>query len=194
MSDVDQGIQLRSASSADQAAVVALHVLSRTRAYRPFLAPSALKAFPGEVEAFWSRWFAAPPGSDRLLVIAREANDLVGFGLCEVREDRVMIRALHVHPSHQGRGIGTTLLRRLVDAAAGWGFREPVLHVIAQNNQARRFYEAHDWVDTGHRHRHELGGTDVAVVEYRYTGCGARRRGRPDMNAGPSADIACSAG
>jgi L-amino acid N-acyltransferase YncA len=52
------------------------------------------------------------------------------------------VRSVYVRRAERGRGVGTQLLRRLVDDAAACGLESLTLSVLADNTAARRLYEA----------------------------------------------------
>jgi GNAT superfamily N-acetyltransferase len=68
-----------------------------------------------------------------------DAGMLVGVMAIQAVRDVTLVRHAYVRPSHQSRGIGTALLRALVDPIAG-----PVLvGTWAAADWAIRFYERH---------------------------------------------------
>jgi ribosomal protein S18 acetylase RimI-like enzyme len=65
---------------------------------------------------------------------------LAGMLWLESRPDCVYISQLQVSPAHQGRGIGTAVLRGVIDQAAAEGL--PVaLSVVFANRRAKSWYE-----------------------------------------------------
>lgn len=86
------------------------------------------------------------PGAEkRLILLAREKNEVLGFLCLYLDADSrwgALLDNLHVHPDYKGRGYGSALTAR----AANWllGKRPQsglYLWVYEQNHQARRFYE-----------------------------------------------------
>jgi mycothiol synthase len=75
--------------------------------------------------------------------IATRGEDIVGFLLArQWREEGVgFVDILAVHPDHQGRGIGTTLLASAFVAFAEAGLREAQLGVGSFNARGLRVYE-----------------------------------------------------
>ncbi len=73
--------------------------------------------------------------------VAKDADQIVGFvaGLKELKQNH--IEALHVLPQYQGKGIGTALLKTVLD----WlGDEKPiVIEVVAYNLNAQEFYKKH---------------------------------------------------
>jgi ribosomal protein S18 acetylase RimI-like enzyme len=102
-----------------------------------------------------------PPGEQRLHV-AEEAGAIVGFGSCGVQRTPALVSSgyeseiwcVYVLPSHQRRGIGSALMRRMADDLQDRGLRGMAVWVVQQNRPATRFYE-------------RLGGKLVADKEER---------------------------
>ncbi len=159
-------VSVREGHAGDLEQIAALHALSQLATYGPFLHDRARDAVPDEAHAFWTDWFAQQPQRRRALLVAEDSARLVAFGLCEGNASAAMLRALHVRPGRHGEGTGSLLLMRLVATAEQWGARRLHLNVIVHNLNARRFYEAHHWSDTGHRFTHAVGGQLVMVARY----------------------------
>ncbi len=86
-------------------------------------------------------WYLQRP--DGLHFVAEEA-EVLGF-LLALREEGplagVHVHNLAVHPSHQGRGVGTALLQAAIGEARSRGASTVRLEVRTGNDKARRFYE-----------------------------------------------------
>lgn len=101
----------------------------------------------------WRRWFH--PGS--VFFAVRDASDVVGM-VCSAPDDGeladddlVWLLAMWVAPEARGRGAGDGLVDAVVEAARESGARTVALHVIDDNDPARRLYERNGFVDSGHR-------------------------------------------
>jgi GNAT superfamily N-acetyltransferase len=106
---------------------------------------AALRADPQVVRALLDQqyeareagWATSSPGADDLAILLDA--DPVGRLVLERRPDGIRIVDLAIAPAEQGRGIGTSVLRWVLDEADA--VRVPVmLHVVA-DNPARRLYE-----------------------------------------------------
>jgi ribosomal protein S18 acetylase RimI-like enzyme len=84
--------------------------------------------------AFHERWFDATG----VRIITCDGLD-VGVLDVEDRPAEVFLARIEILPEHQGRGIGTRLLRQLVGDAAIRG-RPVVLEVLTSNQRARFLY------------------------------------------------------
>jgi mycothiol synthase len=78
-----------------------------------------------------------------LSILAWDADRLVGFIVALRREHEAVgyIALLAVAPSHQRRGLGTSLLGSAFTAFAGAGLREAQLSVASDNPRGLRLYE-----------------------------------------------------
>ncbi|MFB6308152.1 MAG: GNAT family N-acetyltransferase [Haloarculaceae archaeon] len=89
--------------------------------------------------------------SDELLV-AREDNELLGFvmftvesGKYEQDVTRGLIENLYVVPRRRNEGIGSELLEAAETELAEAGAETIALEVVADNEEARRFYRRHGY-------------------------------------------------
>nr|WP_254538146.1 GNAT family N-acetyltransferase [Halomarina sp. BCD28] len=78
------------------------------------------------------------------------STDVVGFvmfspetGVYEQAEKKGVVENLYVEPGRRGEGIGSALLSAAEDALRADGAAVVILDVMAENEDARRFYEAH---------------------------------------------------
>jgi GNAT superfamily N-acetyltransferase len=121
---------LRDAVADDAEELATLFLGSRSRAM-PWLAR------PHD-EPSTRRWVQHVLLAEQHVRVAQEGHRLLGFAA--VSGD--WLEQLYVHPDHQGRGVGRTLLEDVQRRASG-GLR---LHVFTRNAPARRFYEAAGFV------------------------------------------------
>ena len=78
---------------------------------------------------------------------ARVDDRLVGFMRLvrcrrEARLHVAEVRSVHVSPEVRRQGVGTALLRRLVEEARALDIESLILSVLADNAAARRLYES----------------------------------------------------
>jgi mycothiol synthase len=129
------GVQFRSLDvDADAAAVHALDDLS--------FSPNA-DYDPSSLEEFREGTLAVHDLDPGLSVIAEAAGAMAGFLLTRVwpEQSAGFVEILAVHPDHQGRGVGTALLRRAFAGYADAGLREAQLGVASDNPRAFELYE-----------------------------------------------------
>ena len=91
--------------------------------------------------------------------VAMLGERIVGVGLAE--EDRVS--DLWLAAASRGKNIGSRLLRKLEDEIRARGHKEAKLRVVANNENAIRFYLARGWRQA-ERFRHEVLGCDMLVM------------------------------
>ena len=117
---------------------------------------------PWTAHHFWSelgqvatRWYR----------VALDGPALVGYaGLCDY-PDEAYVQTLAVAPAAAGRGLGTLLLRELLDEAARRGQRAVSLEVRADNDVAQRLYARHGFRQVGvRRGYYPPSGTDALVL------------------------------
>jgi ribosomal protein S18 acetylase RimI-like enzyme len=124
-------IRERGATDADYDALWRLHADSM----RDYVA-----ATYGWVEAEQERYFRehwAGRRAQRLLV---EGDAIVAVFIIETRAAEHFLTLMEVAPSHQGRGLGSALVRRFLDGAAAAGLPAR-LTVMKANPRARSLYE-----------------------------------------------------
>jgi ribosomal protein S18 acetylase RimI-like enzyme len=90
------------------------------------------------------------PGGD--FVVAFLGGDLVGMGgLLRLSDEDAEIKRMRIHPDHQRRGFGRTILKALEDRAAYLGFRELSLDTTEEQRAAQRLYEDSGYTEIGRR-------------------------------------------
>lgn len=92
------------------------------------------------IQAFRDAW---DPDRDRVW-LAHQDGRLVGYvAVCHRDGDeRAQLRYLYVDPVVRGQGLGTGLVRRVVDFARDRGYAGVMLWTMEGLNAARRLYEA----------------------------------------------------
>jgi ribosomal protein S18 acetylase RimI-like enzyme len=109
-----------------------------------------------QTERAWRDWAAGRWRAGAAAVFAGRRGDGTVVGTATSAEYDAEPGVAHVYamwvaPDARGAGVG----RALVDAVAGWardrGCRRLVLSVTETNDDARRFYEACGFADTGER-------------------------------------------
>lgn len=99
------------------------------------------------------------------LFVAVVDGTVVGFAqggpTPEGPADTVVSR-IYVQPDRWGAGIGTELLDRLTTALGNDGYADAWLHVLAENDVGRGFYEARGFVEV---ERHDTTMEGVTVEE-----------------------------
>ncbi|WP_276260425.1 GNAT family N-acetyltransferase [Haloglomus litoreum] len=103
---------------------------------------------------------------ERSVFVAEIDGGVVGFAELVPDDDedaRCHLYRIYVASAHWGRGVGGALLDRAEAAARERGFERLELSVMAANERAVRFYEAHGFDRIGSTHDDAMG---VQVHEY----------------------------
>jgi len=107
----------------------------------------------------WEKFFRFSSRDDGQGVVALVNGAVVGFILCECRDDRVHVAHVAVHPTQQGLGIG----RSLIKAACADGL--PVtLNVRLSNLRAQELYARLDFQVCELKAAHYDDGEDALVM------------------------------
>ena len=87
--------------------------------------------------------------------VVRQGSEDVGVMAVSRGREAIRLNQLYIVPKHQGRGIGTVCMEKLLDEARGRGV--PVrLRVLKVNARAAAFYERHGFTVSGESDTHIL--------------------------------------
>jgi len=141
------GLTIRAAEPEDSAAIGRVHVDAWRSAYAGLIPDEVLVGMSQRNQAVqWARILARPRPRDAVFVGVDESDGLVGFGNCgPVRSQGTPgegeVYTLYVDPDHQGAGIGSALLKVLLETLADAGMPSAIVWVLTLN-PSRYFYEA----------------------------------------------------
>ena len=100
------------------------------------------------------------------LYVAKEGNQVIAaFILKTVQEDALEIRNIAVAEELQGKGIGTLLLRHIIDNAGKRGFKSLWVGTCDQCSLEIKFYEKSGFVVSGVRKNFFLENYDRPIYE-----------------------------
>jgi GNAT superfamily N-acetyltransferase len=138
-------VHYREATYGDALAIATLHADSWRATYRGAYRDEFLDNDVGQDRIdVWEKRMSGPT-PNQFVVIAEEARQLVGFACAYGREDEswgTLLDNLHVRREHQRHGTGTGLLLEVAAwCRAHYADCGVYLWVLAENGQARRFYE-----------------------------------------------------
>jgi ribosomal protein S18 acetylase RimI-like enzyme len=125
-------ITLRPACSADYALALKLYV----EAIKP-LASAWMEWVDHEQEAHFANLWR--PADTRIITLGGQED--IGWVEFRATEDEVFLKQLYISPEHQRRGIGSRVMRLLLEERRGTA-KSMALFVL-KNNPAFRFYERH---------------------------------------------------
>jgi ribosomal protein S18 acetylase RimI-like enzyme len=162
---------VRTASTADARGIADVHVAGWRWAYRGLIPDAFIDALRVEDrERFWTGALATP--GDREVLVAEEDGTLVGFVAIGPTEDEDALPgtgevvALYVLPEVAGSGVGRTLFAAAIDRLVATPYARGSLWVLADNERARRFYEAAGWSWDGTIGTHRFDCAERPVVRY----------------------------
>jgi ribosomal-protein-alanine N-acetyltransferase len=117
---------------------------------------------PWSLEVWWSELAGVP--RSRHYVVAAGSDGLAGFAGLAVAGPDADVVTLAVAEQERGRGLGTRLLRTLLDEARRRRCRLVFLEVDAANAAARALYARHGFVDLDRRVGYYGPGRDALVM------------------------------
>lgn len=166
-------VHVRRATPNDLMAMARVHVETWKSAYRGLGFDDRLDQLTVETDLArgFGRWLANPlPGMAQFVAVT-SADEVVGFAMGRPNREpdpeyTGELGSIYVLPFHQGRGVGSTLLRRVVDHLTDLGHRSMLAWVL-EENPYRRFYERLG----GNLVQHRVAwsrtvGTDLPKVSY----------------------------
>lgn len=164
-------ITIRPMTVADTAAVGEAHVRAWQAAYRGVMPDEYLDGLAAADRAdMWRRAIEEDWPGQRDVIVADGA--IAGFAVYGAERDgdvdgpRGELQAINLHPDHWRRGLGRRMIRHVTSELAGLGFTTAVLWVEANNDRARRFYEAEGWSFDGTERTDTVQGAVVDEVRY----------------------------
>jgi len=164
---------LRPAVASDAGEIARVYITSWRDAYRGLVPDAVLDGLSlGREQASWRRIIDGSRG--RVLVLTRPSAGVVGFlsygaeRAQSLRGARAEIFTLYVQPRYQRRGGGRRLLAGAAEAMQAEGFDAARLWVLADNQRARRFYEAMAARLAGSRAT-TVGGARLALAGYEWS-------------------------
>jgi ribosomal-protein-alanine N-acetyltransferase len=118
-------------------------------------------------------WSELAEHETRWYVVAVDGGAVVGYAGLAAYGDEAYVQTIAVMASQQRQGVGTRLLRLLIDEAERRGTRTLALEVRADNAVAQRLYERFGFARVGLRRRYyQPSGTDAVVMERPMTASG----------------------
>lgn len=162
-------MKLRRAVPADAAAIGALHVASWRETYAGLVPNRMLAALSVEARtAMWNGVLDDPSGGTAVFV-TEDAGRIVGFGACGGQRDDALlaagfsgeIGAIYVLGTHQGRGLGRSIMAATAQLLTDRGQSALSLWVLRGNAPARAFYARLGGEMVGEK-------TDEGLVEVAY--------------------------
>lgn len=102
--------------------------------------------------------------ASRHYLVAEEHGEILGYAGLMCLEPVADVQTIAVLPEFEGRGIGTSLLTRLLAEAGRRGATEALLEVRADNPRAQRLYQRFGFEQIHLRPRYYRDGVDALVM------------------------------
>jgi ribosomal protein S18 acetylase RimI-like enzyme len=158
---------IRDAEARDAYAIAKIQVNASRVAYAGIFSTSTMTV-ENRIPV-WQDLIAVAGGQQRLLV-AEQSAEICGYSHFGPTRDRgqsaspaAELYSIYVTPERWRHGIGSGLLIRSTKILGEAGFASCTLSVLAQNGNARRFYERHGWRSDGTER-----SVDGPISEVRY--------------------------
>lgn len=137
------------ASAGDVESIARINVDAWRAGFVAFLPSEFLNSLTAD--SVIESWAQAIWDETKPIFAAARAGNVVGFlqVLATPQEGHGDIRALYVHPSEWGRGVGSSLLAFGESWLAYSGPRTASLWTAQESTQSRQFYEHRGWQATG---------------------------------------------
>ena len=168
MVETDNDVVIRSATTADAAAIAQVHVTSWKSAYSHVLPASYLDSL--DVAERAERWETILTSGDGVTIVAEADGRTLGFASYgpsrdEDAEDGCLeLYAIYLDPEAWGRGVARDLMRTvLADVPPSVRM---TLWVLNENERAHHFYRRHGFQPDGVERMEDIG--DVPVTEIRF--------------------------
>lgn len=100
-------------------------------------------------------------------IVAEEAagqGTVAGYAVLIQAIDEAELLNLAVPGDHRRRGIGTALVRRILETAAEEGIRSVYLEVRESNSAARKLYASHGFTEVGRRRGYYQRPAEDALI------------------------------
>jgi GNAT superfamily N-acetyltransferase len=163
-------VTVRRAVAADAEAMGRVHVDAWRWAYDGLFDRSLLAGRSAERgAAMWQQIIAA--GTSIVLVAERDGA-VVGFAGCGGGRDEDVpgageLYAIYIDPSVYRTGVGSALMRRVLEELAAAGYGDAIVWVLESNQRGRRFYEDWSWQPDGAT-KDEPNGDAPPLLDVRY--------------------------
>lgn len=106
----------------------------------------------------------------RQYLVAESSTGIVGYAGLMCIEPIADVQTIAVVPEYEGRGIGTTLLTRLIEEARHRHAADVLLEVRADNPRAQQLYRRFGFEQIHVRPRYYRDGVDALIMRLQLTG------------------------
>ncbi len=113
----------------------------------------------------------------RQYLVAESSTGIVGYAGLMCIEPIADVQTIAVVPEYEGRGIGTTLLTRLIEEARRRHAADLLLEVRADNPRAQQLYRRFGFEQIHVRPRYYRDGVDALIMRRQLTGAAGEGTG-----------------
>jgi [ribosomal protein S18]-alanine N-acetyltransferase len=113
----------------------------------------------------------------RQYLVAESSTGIVGYAGLMCIEPIADVQTIAVVPEYEGRGIGTTLLTRLMEEARRRHAADLLLEVRADNPRAQQLYRRFGFEQIHVRPRYYRDGVDALIMRLQLTGAAGEGTG-----------------
>lgn len=165
---------IREAILEDAWAIANVNYLTWLHAYRGLIPDSELDSL--NLEALTDQWKQnlTVVSSLGITFVAMDSGSIVAYSRfypsVDPDDDQIIVAtigSLYVNPEFERKGIGRKLMATILEAVKRHDFKEATLHVLVNNQRARRFYEHLGWEEDPEAVIGESDSGRVSKVRYR---------------------------
>ncbi|KKT74994.1 MAG: hypothetical protein UW69_C0022G0004 [Microgenomates group bacterium GW2011_GWA2_44_7] len=148
-------MEITIATLEDVTGIAKVHVETWQKYYRGQVPDFYLDSLSVEKRVHKLEEMLASGESETISLVAKENGRVIGF--CDVGPSRDKdataktgeLYAIYVLPGEMGRGVGSQLMKRVLNILMDRGFTEATLWVFKSNGKTRRFYKQRGWSEDG---------------------------------------------
>lgn len=160
---------IRVATAADAQRIAEIKIAGWRAAYRGLMPDDVLASLSMDEQAVkWRRRLIEHPGR---VLVAELDQQVAGYVSAAASRDADPIDAavgeiyaLYVHPDHWRAGIGSSLMLAALDTLRRQRFAQVTLWVLADNDPAIRFYQAHGFQANGRSKLATWGNSELREI------------------------------
>ena len=162
---------LRQAVTSDAEGIARVRVVTWQSTYLGLIPDSFLQNLNIEQSTVnWTKRLESSVQSAKTIV-AEIDGTIVGYICIGVSRDLDAsdvgeLYTIYVDPGHQGKGVGSALIREGIQFLKSMSFNKATLWVFDRNERAIKYYETHGWNATGKRKLDKLGDFELMEIQY----------------------------
>lgn len=103
----------------------------------------------------------------KYLVAKSENGKTLGFAGIWTIVDEGHITNIAVHPNFRKKGIGSALVKGLIDHASSWGYTAMTLEVRKSNIAAQNLYKKYGFIEEGIRKKYYQDNKEDAIIMWK---------------------------